>query len=73
MQDYLDDLIASEQRLRICTAWLGRWLEGYVNTSLWRGDPDIFFFETDDGEVYAIERDDPSLRVELVTAPREGV
>jgi hypothetical protein len=43
--------------------------KGTVNTSLWRGDPHVFFFETDDGEVYAIERHDPSLRVELVSAP----
>jgi hypothetical protein len=66
MDDYLDTLIESEQRLRVCTAWLGRTLEGSVNTSLWRGRPDVFFFETDDGEVYALERGDPSLRIELV-------
>jgi hypothetical protein len=68
MDDELDEVLESERRLRICTSWLGRPLEGYVNTSLWRGDPTVFFFETDDGEVYAIERDDPSLCVELVMA-----
>jgi len=31
--------------------------------------PDVFFLEADDGEVFAIERSDPSLRVELVSAP----
>ena len=67
MEDELDEVLESERRLRVSTSWLGRPLEGYVNTSLWRGDPAVFFFETDDGEVYAIERDDPSLRVELVT------
>lgn len=69
MEDELDDLLESGRRLRVSTSWLQRQLEGYVNTSLWRGDPGVFFFETDDGEVYAIERDDPSLRVELATAP----
>jgi len=69
MHDDLDTLIESEQRLRVYTAWLGRALEGSVNTSLWRGHPNVFFFETDDGEVYAIERHDPSLHVELVSAP----
>jgi hypothetical protein len=68
MDDQLDDLLESEERLRLWTAWLGRTLEGTVNTALWRGDPDVFFFEADDGEVYAIERNDPSLRVELVSA-----
>ena len=68
MDDDLDTLIESERRLRVYTAWLGRTLEGAVNTSLWRGHPDVFFFETDDGEVYAIERNDPSLRVELAGA-----
>ncbi len=68
MDDQLNDLLESERRLRICTMWLGQPLEGTVNTSLWRGDPYVFFFETDDGEVYAIERNDPSLRVELVGA-----
>ena len=68
MDEELDDLLESEERLRVYTAWLGRALEGTVNTALWRGDPDVFFFETADGEVYAIERDDPSLRVELASA-----
>jgi hypothetical protein len=40
-----------------------------VNGQLWRGDPDAFFLEADDGEVYAIECNDSSLRVELVSAP----
>ena len=69
MDEELDDLLESEERLRVYTAWLGRTLEVPVNATLWRGDPDVFFFETDDGEVYAIERSDPSLRVELVSAP----
>jgi hypothetical protein len=68
MDDQLDDLLESERRLRVCTMWLAQPLEGYVNTSLWRGDPDVFFFEADDGEVYEIERNDPSLRVELVAS-----
>jgi hypothetical protein len=51
MDDQLDDLLESEERLHVWTAWLGRTLEGTVNTSLWRGDPHVFFFETDDGEV----------------------
>jgi hypothetical protein len=48
---------------------LGSSIEGYITSQLWRGDPDVFFLEADDGEVYAIERNDPSLRVELVSAP----
>jgi hypothetical protein len=32
---------------------------------VWQGNPNVFSLEADDGEVYAIERDDPSLRVEL--------
>lgn len=50
-------------------AWLAQPIEGSITTSLWWGEPDVFFFETDDGEVYAIERNDPSLQVELVAAP----
>jgi hypothetical protein len=69
MDDQLDELLESEERLRVWTGWLGRSLEGYINSRLWRGDPDTFFFETDDGEVYAIERHDPSLHIELVGAP----
>jgi hypothetical protein len=69
MDDDLDTLIESERHLRVYTTWLGRTLEGSVNTSLWRGHPYVFFFETDDGEVYAIELSDPSLHVELVGAP----
>jgi len=68
MAEELDELLESEERLRVWTAWLGRAVEGTVTTSLWRGDPYVFFFEADDGEVYAIERNDPSLRVELVSA-----
>ncbi len=68
MDDQLDDLLESEHRLRVRTAWLGRALEGYINDRIWRGDAHVFFFETDDGEVYAIERADPTLRVEPVTA-----
>jgi hypothetical protein len=68
MDDELDELLESGQRLRVSVAWLPQPLEGHVNTSLWRGDPHMFFFEADDGEVYAIERNDPSLSVELVRA-----
>jgi hypothetical protein len=64
----LDELLDSEQCLRVSVAWLARPVEGYVNSWLWRGDPDLIFFEADDGEVYAINRNDLSLRVELVTA-----
>jgi hypothetical protein len=68
MDEELDNLLESDERLRIYTAWLGRMLEGTVNTALWRGDPNVFYFETDDGEVYAIERHDASLRLELADA-----
>jgi hypothetical protein len=53
----------------VFVAWLAQPIEGYVNSRLWRGDPDVFFLEADDGEVYALERTDPSLRVEQVRAP----
>jgi hypothetical protein len=69
MDDDLDDLLESEGRLRVWTAWLPQPIEGYVNGQLWRGDPNVIYFETDDGEVYALERTDPSLLVELATAP----
>jgi hypothetical protein len=64
--DNLDELLDSEQRLRIWADWLGRSIEGTVSWQLWRGDVRMFFFEADDGEVYAFERADVSLRVELV-------
>jgi hypothetical protein len=66
MDEELDDLLESEERLRVSVAWLTRPIEGYITSRLWRGAPDVFFLEADDGEVYAIERNDPSLRVELV-------
>ena len=66
MNDELDELLESDARLRVSAAWLPRPIEGSGNGQRWRGDPDVFFFETDDGEVYAIERNDPSLCVELV-------
>jgi hypothetical protein len=69
MDDDLDDLLESGERLRVSATWLREPIEGHVNTSLWRGDPNVFFFEADDGEVYALDRTDPSLRVELVVAP----
>jgi hypothetical protein len=68
MNDELDALLESDARLRISAAWLPTSVEGYVNGQLWRGDEDVFFLEADDGEVYAIERNDPSLHVELVSA-----
>jgi hypothetical protein len=43
MDEELDELPESEQRLRVWTAWLGRTLEGTINTALWRGDEDVFF------------------------------
>jgi hypothetical protein len=69
MDEKLDDLLESERRLRVAAAWLRQPIEGYINCQLWRGDPNVFFLETDDGEVYALDRTDPSLRVELVGAP----
>jgi hypothetical protein len=68
MDHDLDDLLESGERLRVSAAWLRHSLEGYVNTSLWHGNPNVFFFEVDDGEVYAIERDAPSLCVERLRA-----
>jgi hypothetical protein len=67
MHDELDELLESEARVRVSAAWLPRPIEGSVNGQLWRSDPDVFFLEADDGEVFAFERSDPSLRVELVT------
>jgi hypothetical protein len=69
MDQELDNLLESEERLRVSVAWLTQPIEGYINSQLWRGDPDVFYLKADDGEVYAIERNDPSLRVELVSAP----
>jgi hypothetical protein len=68
MDDEIEDLLESGARLRVSASWLPQPIEGYVNRSLWRGDPYVFFFQTDDGEVYAIERHDPSLHIELVRA-----
>jgi hypothetical protein len=62
----LDELLESDARLRVSAAWLRAPVEGFVNGQLWRGDEDVFFLEADDGEVYALERSDPSLHVELV-------
>jgi hypothetical protein len=67
-EDDLDNPLESGERLRVSAAWLPQPIEGQVNTSLWRGDPAVFFFEADDGQVYVIERNDPGLRVELVDA-----
>jgi hypothetical protein len=69
MDEELDDLLESGRRLRVSAAWLAQPIEGYINRQLWRGDPNVFFLEADDGEVYALERIDPTLRVELVGAP----
>ena len=66
MNDELDDMLESQERLRVSVAWLTQPIEGRVTYQVWQSDPNIFFFETDDGEVYAIERHDPSLHVELV-------
>jgi hypothetical protein len=40
-----------------------------VNTRLWRADPHTFFLETDDHEVYALDRRDPSLQITIADAP----
>jgi hypothetical protein len=69
MDEQRDDLLESDERLRVSAAWLAQPIEGCVNGRLWRGDPNVFFLETDDGEVYALERTDPSLHVALVDAP----
>jgi hypothetical protein len=69
VDEELDDLLESEERLRVFAAWLRQPIEGYITSQLWRGDPDVFFLEADDGEVYAIERNDPSLHIELAGAP----
>jgi hypothetical protein len=61
-------LLASEERLRVFAACLKQPIEGYIASQLWRGDPNVFFLEADDGAVYTIERNDPSLCVELVRA-----
>ena len=67
MDDDLDELLESDERLRVFAAWLPHPIEGCINAQLWRGDPDVFFLEADDGEVYALERADPSLRVQRVS------
>ena len=69
MDDELEDLLESGERLRVSAAWLPQPIEGHLNTSLWRGNPGVFFFEADDGQVYAIERNDPILCVERASAP----
>ena len=38
MDDTIDDLIESGQRLRVYTAWLPHGIEGNVNDRLWRAD-----------------------------------
>jgi hypothetical protein len=65
----LDELRECEARLRMSAAWLRAPVEGHANGQLWRGDEDVSFLEADDGEVYAFERSDPSLRVELLSVP----
>jgi hypothetical protein len=69
MDEAIEDLIESGQRLRVHATWLAAPIEGHVDTRLWHADPYTFFLETDDGEVYAIERTDPSLQVALVEEP----
>ena len=69
MDEKLDDLLEGEERLRVFATWLKQPIEGYITSQLWRGDKDVFSLEADDGEVYAIECNDSSLRVELVSAP----
>jgi hypothetical protein len=69
MDAELDELLECEGRLRVSAAWLPGPVEGYVTNQVWQSDPNVFFLEADDGEVYALERSDPSLRVALVSAP----
>jgi hypothetical protein len=69
MDEELDDLLECEERPRVSVAWLPGPVEGSVTNQVWQSDPNVFFLEADDGEVDALERTDPSLRVELVSAP----
>ena len=69
MDDAIDNLIESGQRLRVYTTWLPQGIEGRVNDRLWRADPHIFFLETDEHEVYALDRRDPSLQLTIADAP----
>ena len=68
MDDQFDRLLESERQMRVFADWLMQPLKDYANNQLWHGDTNTFFFETDD-EVYALERTDSSLRVELVGTP----
>ena len=68
MDDTIDDLIESGQRLRVYTAWLPRGIEGNINDRLWRADPETFFLETDDQKGYTLDRRDPSLRITIADA-----
>ena len=67
MDDELDELLESERRLRVSAAWLRHSIEGRVTYQVWQSDPNVFFLEADDGEVYALDRNDPTLCVELVS------
>jgi hypothetical protein len=69
MDDTIDDLIESGQRLRVYTTWLPHGIEGRVNDRIWRADPHSFFPETDDHEVYALDRRDPSPQMTIADAP----
>jgi hypothetical protein len=62
-------LIESGRRLRVSAAWLDDALEGYVNDRIWRADPETFFLETDDHEVYALDLTDPSLQIAIADTP----
>ena len=44
---------------------LKRFIEGYVTTRIWQGDPETFILETDTGECFYVSRSDPSLFIEL--------
>ncbi|HEY3230382.1 MAG TPA: hypothetical protein VGJ87_14265 [Roseiflexaceae bacterium] len=65
MNEAIEDLIESGERLRVYTAWLKRFIEGHVNTRIWHGDPDTFILETNTGESFYLSRTDPSLLIEL--------
>ena len=45
MDEAIEALLDSGQRLRVATAWLQRFLAGQVQTRSWHGDPDTFILE----------------------------
>jgi hypothetical protein len=65
MDEAIETLLDSGQRLRVATAWLQRFIEGQVQTRIWHGDPDTFILETDTGACFYLSRTDPRLWIEL--------